>query len=379
MRVFLIVFVFVFSLFAAPAKSYNPYEGVSASDEGGDYMKNIKDVYKAKGTLVLNYSLSKSEVYENEVFYIDLVASSDENTSFELRGRFDKSDDMVFLNKKIIWKKYGKDNRTRLYFKATSQNAELSKITIDMLRNGEKILGASAIIKKMTIKKLPFKKDYANIVAKNIQTSSVKTNIFDDKSVILSIDIKGEDVDFSSFKIDNPKIIRQSISLSNQSLENANATILLTLPKDEKSFSFYYFDTQKEDFVKISSNIDVTNDEISTQSNLNPIENDMSVYWQIGFLILAISCLVLFVFFRTKYYLIAIAIVFIAISFMYQKSYKEVVLKSGSVCTILPTHNSTVFFKTEKEEKVKVLDTYGIYSKVLIGSKIGWVLNENIK
>lgn len=379
MRVFLIVFVFVFSLFATPTKPYNPYEGVSASDEGGDYMKNVEDIYKAKGTLVLDYFLNKAEVYEGEVFYIDLTASSDESTSFDLRGKFDKNDDIVFLNKKIIWKKFGKESKTRLYFKAKSQNAEIRSITIDMLRNDVRILTANALIKKLTIKKLPFKKDFSNIVAKNVSISNVKANLFDDKNVILSMDIMGEDVDFSSFRLDNPKIIRQSISLSNQSLEKSNATILLTLPKDEKNIGFYYFDTQKEEFMKISADIEITSDEISTQSNLNPIENDMSAYWQIGFLVLAVLSLVLFVFFRTKYYLIALAIVFIGISFMYQKSYKEVVLKSGSICKILPTHNSTIFFKTEKEEKVKVLDTYGIYSKVLIGSKIGWVLNENIK
>jgi uncharacterized protein YgiM (DUF1202 family) len=55
------------------------------------------------------------------------------------------------------------------------------------------------------------------------------------------------------------------------------------------------------------------------------------------------------------------------------------IVKPDSFVYILPTKNSTVFFKADKEEKVEVLEKRNGFIKVLGLSNgfIGWIKEEN--
>jgi hypothetical protein len=59
--------------------------------------------------------------------------------------------------------------------------------------------------------------------------------------------------------------------------------------------------------------------------------------------------------------------------------YNEKILRKNSPVRILPTKNSTIFYKPNKDIKVKILNKTPNYTKIKINKKIGWVKNEDLK
>jgi len=60
---------------------------------------------------------------------------------------------------------------------------------------------------------------------------------------------------------------------------------------------------------------------------------------------------------------------------------KQGIVKKDSFVYILPTKNSTIFFKLEENQKVEVLNTKSDFIKIMgIDNKfIGWVKEENFE
>ena len=115
---------------------------------------------------------------------------------------------------------------------------------------------------------------------------------------------------------------------------------------------------------------------VSTQSDLNPKENSLNIYKQVSLWVLAGLFALVFVW-RKNYIFFALAIVAFALSFLFDSSNKIATLKAGTNAQLLPTANSSYFYKSKSTEKVEILGKRQDYIKVLFkDGKIGWV-NKN--
>lgn len=97
-------------------------------------------------------------------------------------------------------------------------------------------------------------------------------------------------------------------------------------------------------------------------------------------MILAVICLVIVIIFKRFFSLIAVALVFIAFAFIDGGEFSNAKLKAGANVRILPTNNSTIFYKNTSLKEVKVLAKKDDFVKVALDEDTsGWVKNEDIE
>lgn len=379
----LIFLIFAITLFAAPSKELSVmdaqvYTNLNQNEEASSFNSNIKEEFKDFVELAIEANFSKSEVKIKEVFYADITINSNHKTNFTPQIEFEKSIDMQVLTKDIKFSSENGVYKTRVYFQANTANAKLNSISAKLFRNTQEIGNAKISLNNISINELKFNKDYSQLVASNLKITNLKCTEYDEASTICGMDAKAENTNFNNFSLKNVK--SQSITNVGKDYENAKCSIALIFPNNLKSFSFSYFDPIQNDFIEYSNNIVVESEEISTQTDLNPITKEINFYLQIGSLILAVICLVIVVVFKRFFSLIAVALVFIAFAFIDGGEFSNAKLKAGANVRILPTNNSTIFYKNTSLKEVKVLAKKDDFVKVALDEDTsGWVKNEDIE
>lgn len=379
----LIFLIFAITLFAAPSKELSVmdaqvYTNLNQNEEASSFNSNIKEEFKDFVELAIEANFSKSEVKIKEVFYADITINSNHKTNFTPQIEFEKSIDMQVLTKDIKFSSENGVYKTRVYFQANTANAKLNSISAKLFRNTQEIGNAKISLNNISINELKFNKDYSQLVASNLKITNLKCTEYDETSTICGMDAKAENTNFNNFSLKNVK--SQSITNVGKDYENAKCSIALIFPNNLKSFSFSYFDPIQNDFIEYSNNIIVESEEISTQTDLNPITKEINFYLQIGSLILAVICLVIVVVFKRFFSLIAVALVFIAFAFIDGGEFSNAKLKAGANVRILPTNNSTIFYKNTNLKEVKVLAKKDDFVKVALDEDTsGWVKNEDIE
>lgn len=379
----LIFLIFAITLFAAPSKELSVmdaqvYTNLNQNEEASSFNSNIKEEFKDFVELAIEANFSKSEVKIKEVFYADITINSNHKTNFTPQIEFEKSIDMQVLTKDIKFSSENGVYKTRVYFQANTANAKLNSISAKLFRNTQEIGNAKISLNNISINELKFNKDYSQLVASNLKITNLKCTEYDETSTICGMDAKAENTNFNNFSLKNVK--SQSITNVGKDYENAKCSIALIFPNNLKSFSFSYFDPIQNDFIEYSNNIVVESEEISTQTDLNPITKEINFYLQIGSLILAVICLVIVVVFKRFFSLIAVALVFIAFAFIDGGEFSNAKLKAGANVRILPTNNSTIFYKNTSLKEVKVLAKKDDFVKVALDENTsGWVKNEDIE
>lgn len=379
----LIFLIFAITLFAAPSKELSVmdaqvYTNLNQNEEASSFNSNIKEEFKDFVELAIEANFSKSEVKIKEVFYADITINSNHKTNFTPQIEFEKSIDMQVLTKDIKFSSENGVYKTRVYFQANTANAKLNSISAKLFRNTQEIGNAKISLNNISINELKFNKDYSQLVASNLKITNLKCTEYDETSTICGMDAKAENTNFNNFSLKNVK--SQSITNVGKDYENAKCSIALIFPNNFKSFSFSYFDPIQNDFIEYSNNIVVESEEISTQTDLNPITKEINFYLQIGSLILAVICLVIVIIFKRFFSLIAVALVFIAFAFIDGGEFSNAKLKAGANVRILPTNNSTIFYKNTSLKEVKVLAKKDDFVKVALDEDTsGWVKNEDIE
>ena len=142
--------------------------------------------------------------------------------------------------------------------------------------------------------------------------------------------------------------------------------------------TFSYYNTQSSKIEIISSPIVHSEEIVSTQTDLNPHNSNVLLYKRVGVGILLFLCVVWLLFKRDKISLLVTIICGLYLIYIYLPNRNFLIQKDTNVF-ILPTKNSSVFFKTESDVYVEVLDSQKGYIKVLLpDDKIGWVSEDDI-
>jgi len=299
--------------------------------------------------LIIKYLNLKPYYYQNQIVNLKFKVISpvaDLNfTSINTELNVSKQTPYIY----IINSKFKADNSAKNIFIISS------KIN--------KVIDLNNIIK---IKKLPQINDFSNVLAESLIIKDPIATLSKNK-ILLSFTIKCQNCNLKDFHLKNEE---------NLTILNSNeATYLVTLPKNLKNFSFYYYNTKKENFEKITVPVKLKEETISTQTNINPNEN--TIFTPLNILIFIIIALFLIIFLIYQKIWILIFPIAFSLAFVYQLLPKgEITLKKGDKLTILPTYNSTVIYIIKKTQKAKILAKSRNYVEVKIHNKTGWV-NEN--
>ncbi len=357
------------------------YQGIAESDEKGDYTQNIFEPFVATSSLILSTKPYKSDYFVGEVFAIELTATTTEKTDFELEVEFNKNDSLVFLNPSTKWQQNGDDYTTTLYFEASDVNAQLAQISVNLKRNKETFQQASLNINPMQFKRINGGKNYSHIVAQELEIKHFKSDFFDDKNLVMIVELAAKNANLKNFKLNNDKIIQQRVDGLRGDFNESSAFYSAVFAPNLNELNFSYFNTTAQRLESVNLRVEVSDEKISTQSDLNPKNNSLDLYKRLALWALAGIFGVFFVL-KRHYVLLVAALIFFGASFLVGSSNATQmgVLKANSKAQLLPTTQSTHFYTSETDEEVEILGRRDDYVKVLFSSgKIGWVKNEALQ
>lgn len=361
-------------------KGKRVYENIAESDERGDYTQNILDPFVATSSLVLDAKPYKGEYFVGEVFSVELIAKTTEKTDFEFELDFNKNEFLKFLNPNVKWQKNGDEYTALLYFEAKSVNAELLQIILKLKRNKEVFQQASLNVNPLQFKNVPDDKIYSGIVADELLIEHFKSDYFDDKNLIMVVEFKAQGANLKNFHLKNNKIIEQRVDGLKGDFNSSSAFYSAIFEPSMNELDFSYFNTNTQKLETINLQVEINDEKISTQTDLNPQNNDLDFYKQLFFWVIAGICGAIFAFKRSYIFLGIALIAFAASFFVVQGGTQTGVLKANSKVKILPTTQSTFFYTSQKDVDIEILGKRDNYFKILLpDGKIGWVTSENLQ
>jgi hypothetical protein len=301
--------------------------------------------------LIITYPNLKKYYYKNQIINLQIKILTPKNEEIN-----------VSLNN-------GEINITKkpyIYLLNLKFKNDLNNILILSSKDFNKIIKLNNLFKTKNIEKIP---NFCNVLADKMQILNPISTITNNK-ILLSFTIKTKNANLKDFKISHD----DNLTLIN----NNEATYSTYLLKNTKNFTFYYFNTLDENYKKITIPIVLKEETISTQTDINPEEKTFFT----PFNILILVIIAIFVIFFLVYQNILILIIPIILSIyliMTVLPKGEKILKKDSSVRILPTQNSTIFYKPIIDTKVKILNRKKNYTKIKINGKIGWVKNGDLE
>jgi hypothetical protein len=301
--------------------------------------------------LVITYPNLKKNYYKNQIVNLQIKILNPKNE--ELNFALNKGE--INITKKPY-----------LYLLNLKFKNDLNNILYLYSDKNFKTINLNSLFKTKILEKIP---KFCNVLADNLKISNPISTLINNK-ILLSFTIKTKNGNLEDFKLNN----EENLTLIN----NKEATYYIYLPKETKNLYFYYFNTQDENYKKITVPIILKEEIISTQTDINPEEKSFFTPFNILLLTIIAFFIIIFLIYQNIIILIIpiILTVYLIITLLPKG---ERILKRNSEVKILPTKNSTIFYKPTIDIKVKILNKTKNYTKIKIDNKIGWVKNEDLK
>lgn len=347
------------------------YQNIAPSDESTNYEKNTYETFVARSTLVLTSEEYAQNFYIGEVFSIELYAKTLEDTEFDFNISLIKNESLNFLNPKSPFEKISNDTyKNTLWFEAKDANANLEEIIVEMLRNEQVFQKASLKINPIRFHNPKKDNIFSHIVASSLEVKQVKTSYFDEKNVIMMLELNATNANLKGFFVNG--VQKQGIENYKGDFNVSKAFYYAIFPANKDHFEFSYFNKEDKKLESFDIKLQISDDEISTQSDLNPTNKDFNAYKQYALWALAFI-LALFFVFKRNYFILAFALLSFALSFLVDTNTHNGLLKANARIKILPTEPSTYFYTTSTQEEVEILGKRENYIKILLrNGKIGW-------
>jgi len=293
---------------------------------------------------------------------------------------------LVNLQLKVLTAKSGKleilDDKNNSYdIKQLNNNEYISNINFKLKSNFPKFrvsLNDGNITNNLNlsinseIKKLYPPKDFSNILANNIIINDKVLTNYDDKSNIIYLTINAYGGDAGDFTL---HLKDEKLYFLDRNETFTSYSYSAIVPVDKKSFEFSYFNLKIKNYKKITFDMILKNETISTQTDIKPIAKNNLYIINILLVVLLLLWIVLY-FYRKKTIYIILIMLNIAILVFFNLPKKDIILQPNTKVHILPFEKSTVFVITSMQTKVKVLEEKNGYKKIEFNKYIGWIKDE---
>ena len=335
------------------------------------------NLFAAKN-LYLSYLEVPKKVYKNQRFKIKIKALITSSDFKDISTSFSDTKNISVLNPSSPWVSISENiYQNTFYFKVKSEQFKIPNITASLIKYDLPI--ESSTLQSVKIKYSDIAgndKRFSNVIASDLVLKAYKTKQYNNKESLTIIDIDAVDSNLENFYIEG--IQEQGTSKIKEEFSKQNLIYYFIMPVQKKKVLFKYYNTKTKSFVNITIPLILQNELVSTQTDLNPNDSSFEKYKKVAIVILLILTIFLYVWKRKRSYLF-LTLVMLIITTLYLMPYQRGYVKKGSYIYILPTKNSTIFFKLDKKEKVDVLNKKKDFIKVMgIENKfIGWIKEDN--
>ncbi len=362
-----------------PAAGFEEESAVSEEDvtEETSYPEEEDPFIKVKNIL-LSYLEKPKKIYLRQHFPVRIKAIIPRTDITAIETQFVGGKSFRVLNPDNPWVKTGENSyENTFYLKLLSKDARLPNIKVS--NQGADGSVRSEILKAFPAKLISLREDelFSRVVAQKLTVANHQERPYDEGANIVVMEINATGGNLEDFHI--PFALREGIDQLTTNGLQQKIYFFAIVPNAKKRFKFKYFNPQKNRFEIVSFDIKPIDTSISTHTELNPQKNKYILYKVIFLVVMVLLFVALFFVYR-KYYLLAIAALFIVLLTYVQIPITKVTLPAGSPLRILPMPSSTVFFRTDRPMEVDILLKKERYTKVLLpNQKIGWVKNEDIR
>lgn len=334
----------------------------------------------AEQALVVSYAKTPSLLYQNEIFEIQLKALVGSNQIGTLKSELFNYSGIKLLNSNYKWTASDDGSFTlKLFFKTIDSSVKLPDIkttlSIDNI-DKESLLLEGELLEALTINQTP---KFCGVIASSLRVTNYKIDGYDTSNNILAIDVSAKYANLEDFKIQG--VSMQGVNSIKNGYENGKMIYYLIIPNTQKTLEFEYFDKNKNDMQNVLVTLDLSKIEktVSTQTDLQPKSSDKALYVFLTVAIIAVILYGIYYFRREKIFLfLIIATVVVGVLFLFIPN-EQVKIKKGAIVYLLPTENSTPFFKAAVDTPVEKLKESEGYIKIKMeDGKIGWVKGDSV-
>ena len=218
--------------------------------------------------------------------------------------------------------------------------------------------------------------DFSNVLADKFKILDYKTTQYDNQHNIVVFSAEAQMANLKDFSLKVAS--KEGIDTYEETLPYSTFTYYAVVSKQLNELKFTYFNLTNRHFEDVVIPIIVSNDRVSTQTDLAPTQNTHAFQKMIIAGVVSAAGLLLFLIRRNKFYLI----IFIAPLFIIAKlavPTKHVCIKADSNIYLLPMKNGTIFEKIPYQFTTEELGTSQNFTKIRMKNKqIGWVKDENL-
>lgn len=332
-------------------------------------------------SLYLSYPSYPKKIYKNQRFEVVLKALVTTDDFYKVETRFIDAKNMIVLNPENVW--ILKDNNTfenTYYFKAYEDDFVMPTFQVLLYKDNEIIEVQTIKPQDITFTEIAKEdENFSSVIAENIKINAYKTKQYNNNELITILDIQGFKSNLEDFNL--RYVQEQGFSKISDDYPEQSMLYYLVLPVHKKKIVFTYYNVQDKRFKKITIPVKLENELVSTQTDLNPNNSNMLFYKKVAFSILSILFLILFAWKRKYIYLLALLISLIFL-IMYMMPNRQAYVKADTTIYILPTNNSTVFYKTIQPNIVQVAMKREHFVKIIMNVNnkkiIGWIKEEQL-
>lgn len=352
-----------------------------------DYSKEVfllDDTFSQAKTLYLSYQKFPDVIYQKQIFSIDIKVIVARDNYEKIDIRFLDALNVSVLNADSAWSEIKEQEyENKFYFKVSASDFVMPRIQVLLYNNG--ILEETQYLDAL---KLEFthlangNKRFSNVIAKELIVNNYKTKQYNNKELLTVLDLSAQGGNLEDFTL-GVEYLEQGSTSFDQNYPSQNLIYHVIVPIHTKKITFNYYSLKTNSFISINLPIILENELISTQSDLNPNNSNFEFYKKIAIFAFLFFFLIITLWKRKLIYLI-ITLVFVILLILYVMPNKTAIIQKDVIIYILPTKNSTVFFKTQKEQLVEILNHKAGFYKVLFNTNdqnaeiIGWIKENNV-
>jgi len=395
MKIFLVALLFIFTLFAEDNNASNEsnasaltVEMLSQYDNENNELNSTNESNQTIDSnqtqeeqsakiLYMHYEEIPTRIIRGEIFTVVIRILSTESDFYELNYNLSNSIGLKSLNTLPFREERGKFYYDTFYFLANSTGARLPDFEA-FITSFDGTMHRPSVLKgkKLNIVALNPRKNFSNIVANDFVLNEYKTTSYDSNHNIIIFVATAYNSNISSFNLKG--VYKQGIESFTNDIAESKITYFAVIQKEIENFNFTYFNLIDNKFEAINIPIIVTDDSVTTQTDLKPKDQSREKLKMLVAIAVALVMLMIIVWSRRYIYSIVLIFPIAYAMYTYVPS-KEVCIRPNSNIYLLPVKNGTIFETTQGVTYLMEEGNIKGHTKVkLQNNKIGWVKHENL-
>ncbi len=316
------------------------------------------------------YSYVPKKVYENQLFPVTVIDTRKEKS--KPRYQFEISNDIRPLSTKPLVIRNGDENFYTFYYKA-KKDGEITIPRIYINADGEVVILESHTIPVLKLKQ---RKDFCGVIAADMKIRGSQVSHYDEKNYLVTLSIEAYEANLEDMHIADA--LESGIEGLIRKGAKAEAEFYVVVPTTQKELKFTYFNTIKQQYVFLSTPVELLDSTVVTQSDLNPKEDSFDKLKKYTVMTLVGFFFLMFLIYRDFFYLVLGTVSLITLLTFYTPK-EKICVKQGAPLYILPTSISDISTKVDKKYTTPLLGERDNYKKIEYKNGIiGWIKDEDL-